>query len=222
MLKSAHLALALAISAVSLGIGPAYAENMPMAADVDHLRAEWERITYLVKDSSEQLKEINALCKEADAVVARYPGHAEPLLWDGIITSETAGMASVFRQLGLAKEARALFEHALAIDPQGVNGSVQMSLGVLYYRVPGFPVGFGDDAVARRDLETGLAMDPDGLDANYFYGDFLIEQGEYAKAKTVLTHALAAPANPDRPVWDKGRRGEVEELLAKVDKHLAS
>ena len=222
MQKTPHIAMAVMVAAFAFGSAPARADDAAMTADVNHLRSEWERITYLVKDHGAQLDQINALGKEADAVVARYPDKAEPLLWDGIITSETAGIASMFHQLGLAKDARKLFERALAIDPKGLNGSVIMSLGVLYYRVPGFPVGFGDDDVARHDLEQALAMDPDGLDANYFYGDFLVEQGDYAKAKTVLTHALAAPVNPDRPVWDTGRRGEVKALLAKVDKHLAS
>ena len=47
-------------------------------------------------------------------------------------------------------------------------------------------------------------LDPNGLDANYFYGDFLIKRGEIDKAKAVLAHALEAPPDPARPVWDAG------------------
>jgi Tfp pilus assembly protein PilF len=95
-----------------------------------------------------------------------------------------------------------------------------MSLGVLYYRVPGWPVAFGNDEKARQFLKDALSMDPDGLDANYFYGDFLIEQGDYRKADAVLRRALDAPHDPDRPVWDAGRRAEVQEALARADRHL--
>lgn len=130
-------------------------------------------------------------------------------------------MASVFDQLGLASDARTMFERAEAIDPNALNGAVLMSLGVIYYRVPGFPLGFGNDRKARGFLEAALAMDPDGLDANYFYGDFLVEQGEYAKAKTVLDHALAARPNPSRTVWDAGRRLEVQALLTKLNQRAA-
>jgi hypothetical protein len=35
--------------------------------------------------------------------------------------------------------------------------------------------------------------------------------------RTVLTHALSAPHDSNRPVWDVGRRAEVRALLAKFD-----
>ena len=192
-----------------------------MAVDVHRLDDEWARIAYQLTDKDEQLKEIDDLAKEAATVVARYPGRAEPLLWEGIITSEEAGMASVFDQLGLATDARTMFEKAQAIDPYALNGAVLMSLGVIYYRVPGFPIGFGSDRKARGFLEAALAMDPNGLDANYFYGDFLAEQGEYAKAKAALGRALAAPPNAARPIWYKGRRAEVQALLTQLNQRAA-
>jgi tetratricopeptide (TPR) repeat protein len=192
-----------------------------MEVDVRRLDDEWAHITYQVTDKGEQLREIDALAKEAATVAGRYPGRPEPLLWQGIITSEEAGMASVFDQLGLATDARTMFEKAEAIDPNALNGAVLMSLGVIYYRVPGFPIGFGNDRRARGFLEAALAMDPNGLDANYFYGDFLIEQGEYAKAKTILDHALDARPNPNRPVWEAGRRREVQALLTKLNQRAA-
>jgi hypothetical protein len=207
------LAIALAFGAI------AHASNNPaMDTDVHHIDNEWARIKYQVKDKDEQLKEIDALSKEAATVVDHYPGRAEPLLWDGIVTSEEAGMASVFHQLGLAIAAKKMFEQAEAIDPKVLNGAVTMSLGVIYYRVPGFPIGFGNDSTARDYLEAAMAMDPGGLDANYFYGDFLVHRGEYDHARDVLVHALEAPVNPDRPVWDAGRRADIQVLLATIDK----
>jgi tetratricopeptide (TPR) repeat protein len=215
-----NLIALLALGFVSTGAA-APVDLAAMTAEIHHLDDRWAHIAYQVTDKDEQLKEIEALAKEAAAVVARYPGHAEPLLWQGIITSEEAGMASVFDQLGLATDARTMFERAQTIDPNALNGAVLMSLGVIYYRVPGFPIGFGNDRRARGFLEAALAMDPNGLDANYFYGDFLIEQGEYAKAKAVLVHALEAPANPSRPIWDTGRRAEVQALLTKLNQRAA-
>lgn len=213
------LIVLVALSFVSSGAAAAV-DFVAMEADVHRLDNEWAHIVYQMTDRDQQLREIDALAKEAATVVERYPGRAEPLLWQGIITSEEAGMASMFDQLSLAGDARTMFERAEAIDPKALNGAVLMSLGVIYYRVPGFPIGFGNDRKARKYLEAALAMDPNGLDANFFYGDFLTEQGEYAKAKAALVHALEAPVNPTRPVWDVGRREDVRELLAKVDEHV--
>ena len=222
MPKLNHLIFAAALGGAFLTSAVASADQPSMHADVHRLETEWARIKYQVKDESEQLSEIESLKKQADAAVSQYPGQAELLLWDGIVTSENAALANIFQQLGLAKEARGLFERALAVDPSGLNGAIPMSLGVLYYRVPGSPLGFGDDDVARKDLETAIAKDPNGLDANYFYGDFLVEQGEYDKARNVLVHALDAPVDRDRPVWDAGRREEVRQLIAKAEAHVRS
>jgi tetratricopeptide (TPR) repeat protein len=122
----------------------------------------------------------------------------------------------------LAKDARNLFEKAGRIDYRAVDGAVPTSLGALYYKVPGFPLSFGDNAQARRYLEDGLKISPNGLDANYFYADFLFEVGEYPRAVTVLKHALSAPPDVERPVWDAGRRAEIRTLLTQVEAKLAS
>ena len=105
-------------------------------------------IKYQLSDQDEQLKAIDALSKEAAAVVQRYPGQVKPLLWDGIITSEEAKMTGLIHKLRLAVAARKLFEQAEAIGGPGPDGAVAMSLGVIYYRVP--VMGFGDVDKARR------------------------------------------------------------------------
>jgi Tfp pilus assembly protein PilF len=129
-------------------------------------------------------------------------------------------MSSGFSALSDAKAARQLFETAYRLDPKALEAGAPTSLGVLYYRVPGFPIGFGDRTKARKYLAEAVSLAPDGMDANYFYGDFLASQGEYAPAAKALQHALAAPAHPDRPVWDAGRRAEIRALLARVNGKL--
>lgn len=191
-------------------------------ASLAHLEHQWAHIKYEVKDSDAQYEAYKALAAEAAILVRQNPTVAEPLIWDGIIVSTEAGVAGPFDALGLAKDARDMFVKAGKIDDRALHGAVPISLGSLYYLVPGFPVGFGNDDKARRFLEQGVSIDPDGLDANYFYGDFLYRQGEYTQARKVLAHALAAPANPDRPVWDAGRRQEIKDALAKTEQKLAS
>lgn len=209
------VALATAFSPVARA-----SDNPAMDAQVSQIGREWARIKYQVKDKDAQYNQIDALAKQAATISARYPGRAEPLLWQGIVTSEEAAMASMFRKLGYASSARDILEKAEKIDPKAANGGLSMSLGVLYYKVPGFPIGFGNTKRARAYLERALAMDPGGLDANYFYGDFLQSQGDYARARQYLTRAINAPATPSRPVWDAGRRAEARTLLADVSKHL--
>ena len=205
--------------AIILSLAPGFArasDDPQMDAQVQRINNEWARIKYQVKGKDAQWKQLEALEKQAAAVSAKYPGKAEPLLWQGIVTSEEAAVASTFKQLGLANAARDVLQKAYAIDPKAAHGGVAMSLGVLYYKVPGWPIAFGSAGKAKSFLQASLAADPNGLDANWFYGDYLAGQGQKAAAKTYLQKALRAPADSSRPVWDAGRRGEIRSLLARL------
>jgi tetratricopeptide (TPR) repeat protein len=185
-------------------------------AEVHRLQSTWEAIKFSVPEGDEQTRQMNALGEDADAVASKFPDRSEVLIWDGIITSERASMASAFSALGLAKAARDLLERAYKMAPAKLDAGATTSLGVLYYRVPGFPIGFGDKVKARQLLEQAVKLAPTGLDAWYFYADFLYEQQEYPKAADAFRHALSLPQHPDRPLWDKNRRLVIEERLASI------
>jgi tetratricopeptide (TPR) repeat protein len=203
------------VTIASLRVVPAEAADAA-AAEVHRLQSTWEAIKFGVPEGDEQTKKMDALGEDADAVAARFPDSVEIQIWDGIITSERASMASMFSALGLAKRARDLLEQAYKTAPAKLDAGAPTSLGVLYYRVPGFPVGFGDKARARQLLEQAVKLAPSGMDAWYFYGDFLFEQKEYSKAAEAFRHALSLPQHPDRPAWDKNRRLVIEERLASI------
>jgi Tfp pilus assembly protein PilF len=114
------------------------------------------------------------------------------------------------------KAARRSLEKAIAIDPMALDGGAYTSLGALYYQVPGWPVAFGDDRKARELLEQALKINPNGIDSNYFYGDFLAREKEYAAARAALEKALRAPDRPARALADAGRRDEITTLLASI------
>ena len=195
-------------------------QDPALNADLLHLALDWEHVKFQVEDKDLQEKQMAAVAQHAAEIAQRYPGRIEAQIWHGIIISEQASMASEngspFKAMGFAKQARDILEKAEKVDPVTLDAGAPTSLGVLYYRVPGFPIGFGDKAKARQLLQEAVADAPNGLDANYFYGDFLFEQHEYATAEKVLRHALTLPAHPDRPLWDKSRRLVIQELLTKI------
>lgn len=177
------------------------------------IQQRWARIQYQLPEQ-ERAPAFEQLAQEAHAFVEAHPQQAEPLIWEGIVLSTWAGAKGGLGALKLVKEARQSLEAALAIDETALQGSAHTSLGSLYYQVPGWPLGFGDDKKAEHHLQKALGINPDGIDPNFFFGDFLLAQGKPERARPYLDKALKAPARPGREVADTGRR---EEIRARLD-----
>lgn len=200
------------LAAAAFIANPAFAA---VEEDVSKLQHEWERIKYQTPPA-EQEKEFERLTGEAEKVISRNPSRAEVLIWHGIIEASQAGAKGGLGALSLVKDAKKSFERALEINPDALGGSAYTSLGSLYYQVPGWPIGFGDDKKALELLKKGLAANPDGIDPNFFYGDFLFRSGDLDNAERALRKALAAPARNGRKLADEGRRKEISQLLEKI------
>lgn len=183
---------------------------------VTALQSRWAEIRYELPES-QQAKALEELGKEAERQLAEHPDSAELLIWSGIVRSSQAGAEGGLGALGLVKQARGYLEAALAQDPLALNGSAYTSLGALYYQVPGWPIGFGDDDKAEWHLKRALTINPDGLDSLYFWGDYLHEQGRDGEARQALEKALQAPPRPGRELADAGRREEIRHLLSQLE-----
>lgn len=180
------------------------------------LQKDWALANYELQ-SDEQAQAFESLIEKASNAVAKEPNNAELLIWKAIIQSTYAGKANGFSALSLVKAARADLEAAMEIDPMALNGSAYTSLGALYYQVPSWPIAFGSSKKARKLLEKAIEVNPDGIDSNYFYGAFLVEEKDYDSARLALTRAMEANARPGREVADSGRRAEIRQLLSQLD-----
>ncbi|EMQ2876483.1 hypothetical protein V9N52_001727 [Vibrio navarrensis] len=202
----------LALAAVSLTASiPAYA-----ITPLEKIQADWAHCQYQVTDSDDQERCFENVIAQNTVEVNIAPNNAELKVWLAINKSSLAGVRGGLGALSLVKESKALFEEVIKQAPQTLNGSAYTSLGTLYYKVPGWPLGFGDDDKAEEMLKKGLEINPNGIDSNYFYADFLAEQGKKAEAKQYLARAQQAPARANRPLADEGRQGEIARLLEKL------
>ncbi len=186
---------------------------------IEQLQKRWAVANYQLQ-GKEQLEAFENLKGEAEAYAAQHPKLAEGWIWSGIIKSTYAGAKGGLGALGLAKAARSDLERALEIDPPAMNGSAYTSLGTLYFNVPGWPIGFGSDKRARELLLKGLEVNPDGIDSNYFYAEFLRNQGELEEARNYYARAREAAPRAARPLADEGRQQEIRSALEIVDSKL--
>lgn len=187
----------------------------PLETDIVALQHDWEVIRYQTP-AFEREKRYEALAARARALSAANPQRSEPLVWEGIIVSSWAEAKGGLGALRLVNRAKALYESAIRIDGGALDGAALNSLGALYYKAPAWPIGFRDTDKARELLLQALRINPDGIEANYCYGEFLVRTGHTAEAVPYLERAIAAPPRPGHQVGDTGRRAEARALLGQV------
>jgi tetratricopeptide (TPR) repeat protein len=202
------LALALALVAAPL----AAADRITDATA--QIESEWAQANFATADNAAKLAKLDKLIGAATELEREAPGRAEPLVWRGVLLSTKAGVVRGLTGYSLIKDARAVFERAIALKPDAAGGRALRELGTIYYLVPGAPWAFGDRNKARSYLERARALDPGGLASNLAYADFLVEGHRYAEAVPLLELALKAPVRADQPTADNGWRSQARALLA--------
>ena len=119
------------------------------------LQHDWATIKYKTPEKQRE-DAFKKLADKAEQFRIQFPDRAEPKVWEAIILSTYAGELSGFskmKALGYVKQARDLLLAAEQIDANTLDGSIYTTLGSLYYQVPGWPLGFGNDKQARQYLE---------------------------------------------------------------------
>jgi tetratricopeptide (TPR) repeat protein len=211
-LKIALMSLALLVMQPGVA-GLSSSAQMP---EVREIQSEWARLYYLDEFLNKNFRELQALSQQADKLAEQHPQNAEVLVWDAIVLSTLAEKKGGLGALGLVKQAKHQLEQAETIDPEVLGGSIYASLGSLYSKVPGWPIGFGDDEKAEQYFKKALAINPQGLDINYFFAEYLVDQGEEMLALEHIELALQAEPMVDRPVADQGRRQQALKLRAEL------
>lgn len=205
----------LTVLALLAGLLSAGARSGTLEEDIATIQHDWARAYYQVSEDEKE-DVFNDLIYKGERLIERHPGKAEPLIWHAIVLSSAAKFSGGLGALGKCKKARKELEAAARIDPNAMDGSIYTSLGSLYANVPGWPIGFGDEDKADELLRKALAINPDGIDPNFFYGQLKAEQDDEAAARQYYEKALAAPPRPGREDADAGRREEIRTAMAEL------
>ncbi len=166
-----------------------------MSERVSKIEASWVNTTE-EKPSDERENIFLSLVNDITDVATAFPEQAEPLILKSTILLTMAKDASSFVALGLVNQAKALLDKAIKINPEAREGSALVTMGVIYYKTPGWPIAFGDDKEAEGYLLQALEVNPAGVSSNYYYATFLLEQGDEDQAANYLTKAVNAKLDP--------------------------
>lgn len=185
------------------------------------IRDRWAEIKYGLPEK-EQAAQYHALALQARELAERHPYMAEPLVWKGIVLATEAEATGGLEAYWLARKAQESFEESLKLDEKALNGSAYTGLATLHARGVLWPFGFGgkNNARAEKYFRKSLAIDPEGIDPNFLYGEYLFRLYRLNEARAYLELALKTPPHPGRELSDGRRREEIRALLARIDKDL--
>lgn len=190
-------------------------------SEIDHeitkLQQDWA-IAKFQTPKNQQVVELEKLITHAQALNQAHPNQPELMLWYGTILSTYASLKGGITVLPQVKKAKELLETSIALNDNLDHGFAYGVLGTLYARVPGWPLSYGDKKKAREFLEIAIQKDPNSIDANYYFGDFLVDLGAHQEARKHLEMAMNAPIRPEYQVQDKGRKAEVAIALSKLQR----
>jgi tetratricopeptide (TPR) repeat protein len=203
--------LLLAALPLCFWFGSAHAD-VGLEQSVRRLSDEWSEIFYHAPEN-QQAEKFKALLKSLGELAGQHPQRAEPIILQAITLCTLAAAEWGLSSLSRISDARALLVKSIDLDPKAMEASAFITLGNLYYRLPGWPISFGDDKQALQYLEAAVKLYPEGLDSNYFLGDYWLEEGEYDKALPYLEKAERAPIRPYQYLSDSKIKEELKRAL---------
>ncbi|MBM4200164.1 MAG: hypothetical protein FJ189_02630 [Gammaproteobacteria bacterium] len=192
---------------------PAGAAGPSGSADtVQGLWDEWGQIFYVVPEKQRAAR-FEAFLPRVKALVTQHPDQADPLILEGIVLCTYAASDIGLGALSKVDQARKVLLKSIDLNPRARSGAAYITLGNLYYRLPGWPISFGDEEQGRQYFEGALKLSPNGIDSNFFYGDFLLDRGEYDKALVYLEKADRAPIRAENLLSDQNVKKEIAKAL---------
>ena len=165
------------------------------------IESEWAIIHYSTPQKSQEIAYNNLFAKVIN-LAKDYPNTAEPLIWQAIIKACNANNVSPVIAIENIHEAHDLLETAIKINPTALSGSAYVTLGALYHLTPQWPIGFGDEKTAKLLFESALRINPNGIESNHYYADFLLTQDAFSEAEKYFKIALSAPSRVEQKFAD--------------------
>ncbi|PCH63489.1 MAG: hypothetical protein COC19_00965 [SAR86 cluster bacterium] len=161
-------------------------------------------------------KLIAPILEEAESYRDNNPENAEAWLVCAVIRSDYAPTQGLMKMLGILRTARDELEISIELDEKILGGFAQAFLGMLYYRMPSWPVSYGSNKKAEKSFSEALRIDGNSMANNVYYAGFLIDEKKYHRAGTFLLSAEDAATGEYSPHHLRQLRRFIERDLQSI------
>ncbi len=186
------------------------------------IETEWATI-YYGTPKSQQGSAYATLLDKTVKLANQYPQDTNTLFWQAVVKASYADRQDPVSALDAIYEVRDLLNKVITINPRTINGSAYVVLGTLYHKAPAWPIAFGDDEKASKSFQAALKISPDGMDSNYYYGEFLLANNQLKEAEIYFKKASVAPVRTRQQYADTQLQNAAKQALNRLkNEHSAS
>jgi len=182
---------------------------------LNRIETDWATIYYSTP-KQQQGPAYAKLLEKTLKLSRQYPQDTGMLFWQAVVKASYADRQDPVSALDAIYEVRDLLTKVITINPNTMNGSAYVVLGVLYHRAPSWPVAFGDDEEAGKLLQTALKINPNGINSNYYYGEFLLSNNQLKEAEIYFERAGTAPVRPEQIYADTQLHKKAKRALENI------
>lgn len=154
---------------------------------------------------------LHAGVRAAEDAVALDEARPEGHFWLAATMGALAESLGLRQGLTYRTRIKAALERVLAIDPAYLDGSADRALGRWYHKVPRLLGGSRDKAVEH--LRRSLAYNASSTASLYFLAEVYLDQGDTARARTLLQQVLEAPTTEQWGPEDRAFKTRARALL---------
>lgn len=189
--------------------------SVPSPDVIAQIGKRWDEITYHWP-KEQRGAGLTELLEDIQSLRQLNPQQPELLIWEAITLVTRAGADPGLGVLSDLERARKLLLQSIRIDPDAMDGAAYLTLACLYYKAPGWPLSFGDMEKAAKYFQSALALNPNGIESNYYYASFLSKSGDTRKALAFYQKTTSLPPNPEQPYLSLRLKEKAQEKLARL------
>ncbi len=146
---------------------------------------------------SKRIALYNSCLETADKALAGNADEVVALYWKAVAMGKLSEEMGILNSLRMTRPMEKLFLRVIMLDEHYDNAGGHKALGRMYYRLPSFPVSFGNKEKALFHLKRALELYPHDIIARAFYADALYEMGKKQEAIRLAEAIVATPVETE-------------------------
>ena len=159
--------------------------------------AELARLEYanaeVETEKNKRIELYKGCISTADKALAINADEIGALYWKAAAIGKLSEESGIINALRMTRPMEQLFLRVIALDEKYDNAGAHKALGRMYYKLPGFPISFGNKEKALFHLYKAHALFPDDIITRAFYAEVLLDLGRVQEARKHAEFILGTP-----------------------------